>query len=110
MFKKFEWCDEYNMEHINIHVYKDSVNIHDSYKIKKHKHIKDVVNYIKTELSEHTTVSKINTIDLISEWKSHNLLYWLNIERDRTAHCDLNHNNIIYRVLYFIMSLFYFGQ
>ena len=34
MFKKFEWCDEYNMEHINIHVYKDSVNIHDSYKIK----------------------------------------------------------------------------
>lgn len=110
MLKQFEWCSEYSIESVNIHVYKDYVNIQNSYKIKKHKHIKDVVNYIKHELSEYTTVSKIDTINLISEWKTHNLLYWLNIERDRTAHCDLNHNNSIKKVLYFIISLLYFGQ
>ena len=110
MIEYFEWCKEYNIKGIVIHVYKNSVNVENSYKIKKHSHIKDVVKYIKENFSEYTSVSKIDTHILVAEWKAHNLLYWLKIERDRTAHCDLNHNNIVKRILYFIMSLLYFGQ
>lgn len=107
LIKEFGWCKEYGLDYIHI-VLSDSIcTIIDSYKVKRLKHMREVIDWVKTY---DTEVGKRSWISLVSEWRAHNLLYWLGLEKDRTAHCDLNNETSIRRVLYFLGSLVYFGQ
>ena len=107
LFKNFDWCKDYNLDKVSILLLDDYVTIYNSYKIKKTSHMFDVIKWIK---QYNKPVTKQNTKILLVEWKSHNLLYWLNIKRDRTIHCDINVNTWWEKIIYFILSLFYFGQ
>ena len=107
LIKEFGWCKDYGMSFIHVNLSNETITIKDSYKVKRLKHMKDVIDWVKTY---DTTVGKRSWISLVSEWRAHNLLYWLGIEKDRTAHCDLNCESNIRKVLYFLGSLVYFGQ
>lgn len=45
----------------------------------------------------------------MNEWRAHNLLYSMGIEKERTRSVDLSINESWYKKIgYFILSLFYF--
>jgi hypothetical protein len=108
VYKVFDWCSENELEHVKLHITSDNVMIVDSYKITRLKYMLDVINYIKTIKS--TVISKRKTLSMLSEWRAHNLLYSIGIERDRTKHCDLNFETTFKKFLYIVLSIFYFGQ
>lgn len=77
-----------------------SFNIH---KIEMYKFIK----VFKNKYPKHN-VSQISTFLLICEWSTHNLLYKLNIYRNRTKDVDLNTDNKWYiKLAYILLSIFY---
>lgn len=106
--KIFDWCSKLNLDYVKLQVSSDNVMIVDSYKITRLKYMLDVINYIKTINS--TAISKRKTISMLSEWRAHNLLYYIGIERDRTMHCDLNFENSFKKFLYMLLSIFYIWQ
>jgi hypothetical protein len=107
LIKEFGWCKEYGLDYIHVALSDSTITIMDSYKVKRLKHMREVIDWVKTY---DTEVGKRSWISLVSEWRAHNLLYWLGVEKDRTVHCDLNNETSIRRVLYFLGSLVYFGQ
>lgn len=107
ILRKFPWCREYNIEHIKIAIseWNNSVTIYDSFKIKKRRHMKEVIEVIKDyfEFEEPTWL-------LVAEWRVHNLLYKFNYQPDRTMHVDLEKNKSwIHKILYAFFSIFYFN-
>ena len=107
LIREFDWCKKYNIDKLEVHLSDDCATIYNSHKIKKISHMLDVIKCIK---QYSKPVTEQNTIVMLAEWRVHNLLYWLNIERDRTAHCDINVNSWWMKTLYVTLSLLYFGQ
>lgn len=108
VIKNFPWCKKYGIDHVDIKISNDAVMILNSYKIKRYKHMAEVIDCIKS-YGEYTIVNNISNIMLIAEWRCHNLLHFLGIEKERTASCDLNNEKPHRRFLYLLGSLFYFG-
>ena len=108
VYKYFDWCPKIGIEAVELNVTTNNVTIIDSFKIKHLKQMLDVVNYIKTINS--TSISKHSIFSMLSEWRSHNLLYWLGIFNERTKHCDLNFESSYKKIGYIFLSLFYMGQ
>jgi hypothetical protein len=107
LIRTFKWCGQYDIDKIEVNLTDSCATIINSYKIKKLSHMIDVVKWLK----EHNKpVTQQNIFVMLAEWRAHNLLYWLNIERDRTQHCDIDINNWLIKTLYVIASFFYFGQ
>ena len=107
LIKEFNWCKKYDIDKIEVHLSDNCATIYNSYKIKKISHMLDVIKWIK---QHNKPVTEQNITVMLAEWRSHNLLYWLNIERDRTKHCDIDINSWWMKVLYVLTSLLYFGQ
>lgn len=107
VYKNFDWCKSIDVDSIKLNISTDNVEIVDSYKITRVNHMLDVINYIKTINS--TAISKRKTLSMLSEWRAHNLLYSMGIERERTMHCDLNFENSLKKFLYMLLSIFYIG-
>lgn len=105
---KFNWCEKYQIDTIKIYIGEIGINILDSYKIRKVKHMKEVLNKLAT--NEDYKKIKLNKRWLqICEWKAHNLLFNLGYKQERTKHLDLNENNKWYINLgYVCLSLLYF--
>ena len=105
---EFKWCTEYNMDCVRVSLHKNYITILDSYKIKKHKHMKEVIKWIKNFDSKYLFNKPIWYH--IAEWKSHNLLYSLKYKQDHTKHVDLDDKNkITHKIGYIFLSLFYWG-
>ena len=107
MLREFSWCKEYGIESLDIRINEThkTVTIYNSYKIKKYKHMKEVIETIQLyhEFNKPVWLQ-------IAEWRSHNLLYFLNFQRDRTQHVDLDYNqDWKLKVGYTVLSLFYFN-
>lgn len=82
----------------------NNVTVFNSYKVKKRKHMKEVLKVID-QYREETTLAIWYQI---CEWKTHNLLYELNIKRDRTKDYDINDNVSIWeKIAFVILSVFY---
>ena len=60
---------------------KDNICIIDSYKIKTIKNMKFVINSIRQKCDNSNIIHKRSMYSLINEWRSHNLLYDLHIQR-----------------------------
>lgn len=67
----------------------NNIHIPNSYLITKKKEMKKILLQIKSEHPE-CEVFKRKMSSLCSEWKAHNRLYRLDIEKDRTMSVDLN--------------------
>lgn len=91
--------------------YKVSANcikLIDSYTIHKRSEMAIILNWIKDKYPDNAVFKQRTINSLIREWRSHNLLYSLHIERDRTKDVDLNiGQKWYYKVCYFILSIFY---
>ena len=107
LIRSFDWCNQYGIDKVEV-VLSDSVaTIINSHKIKKLSHMIDVVKWLK---SYDEPVTQQSTFIMVAEWRAHNLLYWLNIEKDRAAHVDIDINTWWKKLAYAVGALFYFGQ
>lgn len=104
---KLDWCKEYNIECVNVLINENDVIIYDSYKILQHAYMKDVIDGIKSYAHLTNVACERSNFSLISEWKAHNILYYLGIMKNRTKDCDLNDEKWYKKVGYFILSIFY---
>lgn len=104
LIKEFVWCREYNINSIIINVTSDKCfTILYSYKIKKSKHMLEVLKFVQKYFkSKHTIWYQL------CKWKTHNLLYVLGYKKNRTESCDMNEDvKFVHQCLYVVMSLFY---
>lgn len=63
---------------------------------------------IQEEADDNSAINKRGVWGMVHEWRTHNLLYALNIQRDRTRSVDLNLNQPWYiKVAYPLLSPFY---
>lgn len=84
-----------------------NTQIVDSYKVKNRKDMKAILALIRAKVPTTDAVNRLNINSMIREWRAHNLLYSLNIQKSRTRDVDLNENNWLVRVAYFVLSLMY---
>lgn len=107
LIRSFNWCNQYGIDKVEV-VLSDSVaTIINSHKIKKLSHMIDVVKWLK---SYDEPVTQQSIFIMVAEWRVHNLLHWLKIEKDRTMHTDININNWKMKLAYAVAAIFYFGQ
>lgn len=107
ILKEFSWCKEYGIECLKIALseWSQSVTIYDSYKIKKRKHMKEVIEAIK----RYDEIEKPVWLQ-IAEWRAHNFLYYFKYQINRTQHVNLDSDmNWKTNLIYCILSLFYFN-
>lgn len=109
IIKEFSWCKEYGIDHVRINIEWNWNTIWYSYKIKKIKHMREVIEWMKT-YNDNEKLLAIPNWFIIAEWRTHNLLYWLNYERTRTRHLDINADYpLLHKIGYVVGSLFYWG-
>lgn len=85
----------------------DNTHIENSYKVKKSKDMRSILERLKVYSNSADALNKISINTMIHEWRAHNLLYALGICRDRTKDVDLNYNNVLIKIAYFILSCMY---
>jgi hypothetical protein len=107
LIRTFKWCKQYGIDRVEVILSDKSATIINSYKIKKLSHMIEVVKWIK---AYKTPVTQQSTFIMVAEWRVHNLLSWLKIEKDRTMHTDINLNNWKMKLAYAVGAIFYFGQ
>ncbi len=79
-----------------------NIRIVDSYKIKKKQ---DMIEILMNFKSQTNFKSKRTIKSWIKEWKSHNLMYKLNLFKNHTKDCDLEENEKLYRrIIYWIIG------
>ena len=105
LIKEYEWCKEYNIDCLTIDISEDYITIWDSYKITKISHMLEVIETIR----QYSSIYNRSNFQLVSEWRSHNLLYDLNYETVKTKDVNFNpdvpwHENCLY-----IISSFFYG-
>lgn len=91
----------------------DNTHIEDSYRIKTRRDMRTVLEYIRLRtlsikpLPVEPMVLRRSLASQIREWRAHNLLYALGIERERTGSVDLNEERPAVRTLYAVLSVLY---
>ena len=110
LIREFAWCRIYGLDCVKVDLsssWSKVITIWKSSKIKKTKHIKEVLQWIK-EFPEYAEVMKLPMWLLVAEWKVHNLLYNWGYETSRTEHLDIEPTmDWKHRVGYTLLSLFY---
>lgn len=105
--EKIRLC--YNNIVINVEIDFYNVHIEDSYKIKKIKDMKFILNYLTYRVDNNYAIHNMSLFNMINEWRCHNLLYAFRLFKRKTKSVDLNVNKkYIFNILYFIGSIFYF--
>ena len=84
LIKEYEWCKEYGIDCLAIDIYEGYITILDSYKITKISHMLEVIETIR----QYSRIFNRSNFQLVSEWRSHNLLYDLNYETARTKNVN----------------------
>lgn len=95
---------------LKVHASKDNTYIQDSYKVKSIDDMQDILWMIQSEVEDDSmAINKRSIWGMTHEWRAHNLLYSLGIEKDRTRSVDLDINQPWYlKIGYRVLSLFYF--
>lgn len=105
---EFRWCKEYNMEYVRVSLNEHDITIWDSYKIKKYKHMKEIIEWIKSFDKKYLFNKPVWYH--IAEWRAHNLLHSFEYQQNRTRHTNLDGNqNFTHKIAYIVLSLFYWG-
>lgn len=85
------------------------ISIEHSYRIESSKDMKEVLNKIRDYYPDNYAIHKRSIKGMIREWRTHNLLYSLGIEKERTKTVDLEINqSVLHKILYALGSLLYF--
>ena len=93
---------------LKVHASENNTSILDSYKVKRPSDMKSIIKKIRVASPENYAINRRNEFSMVNEWRAHNLLYTLGIEKRRTASVDLNIGQPWYiNLAYTIVSLFY---
>lgn len=93
---------------LKVHVSEDNTTILDSYQVKSPFDMESIIYYIKGKSSDDMAINNRGILGMIHEWRVHNLLYSLGVQKDRTRSVDLNISQPWYiKVIYTILSPFY---
>lgn len=104
LIKEYEWCKEYDIDCLTIDICDDYITIWNSYKITKISHMLEVIETIR----QYSRIYNRSNFQLVSEWRSHNLLYDLNYETVKTKDVNFNPDVLWHEnCLYIISSFFY---
>lgn len=94
---------------LNIKVYKNNINIKNSYKINNRLLMKMILDVLKDEIKEEYLESpfdKRSIKGMVREWVAHNNLYKLGYKKDRMCNVDLNYPQKWYvPIVYWFLSL-----
>lgn len=109
IIREFSWCKLYGIEYvkINVSVFANHITIFDSYKIKKIKHMLEVLKWARSyaEFGDIETNSKLLQL---CKWRACNLLHRFKYQVDRTRSVNLNVTETWRdKVGYIFLSLFY---
>lgn len=86
----------------------NNTNILNSYRVKNIGDMIDILYKIQDKSESGMAVNKRSIWGMINEWRTHNLLYSLGIEKDRTKSVDLDYKQPWYMsVAYALISPFY---
>lgn len=100
----------YNEFDLRVNISDDNTTIFDSYKVHNYSDMRGIINAIKDEANKLCAIHNRSVSGMIYEWRVHNLLYSLNICKDRTKDVDLESNQPWYmKTIYFILSPLYFN-
>ena len=93
---------------MTIYVTDNNIHIVNSYLIKKRSDMQLVLTYLRCMYHENKVLKHRSNESMLNEWCSHNLLYNLNIQRDRTADVDLDYpQKLVYKIAYWILAKLY---
>lgn len=112
IIKEFVWCVGYGMECVTatFDLANRYITVWDSHKIKKRKHMKEVIEWLRT-YSDYHEITMAPMWYLICEWCAHNLLYSFGFKPEHTQHLDLDTDTPWYQKIgYVLLSFFYWGQ
>lgn len=95
---------------LKAHASENNTHVEDSYKVKRIDDMQSILWMIQSEVEDSSmAINKRGIWSMTHEWRTHNLLYSLGIERDRTRSVDLDIGQPWYlRLGYKILSFFYF--
>ncbi len=81
-----------------------NTNIRDSYMITKRSEMKKFIEDLREEYSDETlAIHKRSIYSMVNEWRTHNLLYRLGIETERTKDVDLDVNQPFYNYMFYFL-------
>lgn len=90
---------DFEVKGLKIEVTCDNIKIHDSFKIKKKKDIKECVKEIIHKAPLYKSKRSVNS--MVREWKAHNRFYNIGILKSKSGDCDLEAKQ------FFLIKLFY---
>ena len=100
---------EHNGIVLRVECSQDNTKIIDSYKVNNKWDMKFILYKIRDEVTKDKAIHNRYINSMVNEWGTHNLLYSLGIQKDRTRDVDLNINQPWYiKVGYFLLSHIYF--
>lgn len=91
IIREFSWCKLYGIEYVkvNVGVFSNRITIFDSYKIRKIKHMLEVLEWVKAYADFEDIETNSKWLQLC-KWRAHNLLYGFRYQVDRTRSVNLN--------------------
>lgn len=105
IIKEYDWCQNYGIDCVTIDVYEDYITIWNSFKITKISHMLEVIETIR----QYSRIYNRSNFQLVSEWRSHNLLYDLNYETVKTKDVNFNPDVLWHENCLYIISSFFYG-
>ena len=85
-----------------------NIHIENSFYVTKRKDMKSILNQIRKDAEIVGITYKRSNREWIAEWRAHDLLYELDIEKDRTGSVDLDEGETPFRkTLYGVLSFLY---
>lgn len=99
---------QYNKQKYQVDISDNNIAIYDSYKITSLSDMKQFLIHLKARFYPYSSINNRTMFSLLNEWRTHNLLYSLGVQKERTASVDLESNQSWYMtVAYAILSPFY---
>lgn len=93
---------------LKVNISEANTCILNSYKVKRVLDMINILHKIQCVAKSTDAINKRKVSGMVCEWRTHNLLYSLSVERDRTRSVDLDIGQPWYmKVAYTILSLFY---
>ncbi|MCX4365083.1 MAG: hypothetical protein OSJ70_04860 [Bacilli bacterium] len=80
---------EENILGVKVKISKRNIKIRNSFEVKDEAKMKIILNIVRNRAKKKNITFKRTNESWLQEWKAHNLLYKLNLFRDKTTDTDL---------------------
>ena len=97
------------MENDRVRLTSENTHIFDSYLIKSKAEMRAFLQALREQCDPGMAITQRSLDSLVSEWRSHNLFYYLHVFRSRTKDVDLERCQTWWREAFCrVVSFFYF--